>query len=204
MKATKAVLLTTSIASLMASSLTFATPSEAPDVFIKRISDQLIVQLKANKSNLNNAKAINAIVKTHIEPYVDEVAISRLVMGTYYSKSTPQQKVQFTQNFRDSIMKTYATGLAQYSNEGYTLRPYRKSTAQYPVVMMDFKTSNGSKVPVAFQLADKGTQWKIRSLSVNGINLALTFRDQFKSSVDKNAGNLDKAIASFKPIADAQ
>lgn len=206
MTATKKVLLVASIAGLMASSMTFAAPSEAPPDFVKRISDQLIGELKENKAQLGNAAVINRIVTKNIEPHVDAQGFSRLVMGTYYSNqySTAQQRGQFTKNFRDSIIKSYAQGLAQYSNEGYTLRPYRNTGAQYPVVMMDFKASNGNKIPVSFQLVDKNNQWKIRNINVSGIDLALTFRDQFKATVQQNGGNLDKAIASFKPNAEAK
>ena len=44
-------------------------------------------------------------------------------------------------------------------------------------------------------------QWKVRNLILNGINLGLTFRNQFASTVEANRGNLDKAIANFVPSA---
>jgi phospholipid transport system substrate-binding protein len=205
MAATKKVLLATSVAGLLMSSLTFAAPSETPPAFVKRISDQLIVQLKQNKAQLNNPAVINRIVAQNIEPYVDTQSFTRLVMGQYYSNqySTPAQRGQFTKNFRDSIIRTYAKGLAQYSNEGYTLRPYKNTGSASPVVMIDFKSSNGSKIPMAFQLNSVNDQWKIRNINVSGIDLAATFRDQFKATVQNNGGDVNKAIASFKPNADA-
>lgn len=205
MFAKKSTLLATSLVGLMVSSLTFAAPSEAPPDFVKRISDQLITQLKQNKAQLNNPTVLNKIITESIEPHVDVQGFTRLVMGQYYSNqySTAAQRGQFTKNFRDSVMKTYATGLAQYNNEGYAIRPYRDTGSQYPVVMMDFNTANGQKIPVSFQLIDKNSQWKIRNINVSGIDLALTFRDQFKSTVQQHGGNMDKAIASFQPNAEA-
>lgn len=203
---TTKVLLTASIVGLMTSSMVFAAPAETPPDFIKRVSDNLIKDLKDNKGKLNSQVVINQIVKKNIEPHIDAQGFTRLVMGTYYSNqhSTAQQRGQFTKNFRDSVMKSYAQGLAQYSNEGYTIRPYKPTTAQYPVVMMDFKAANGNKIPVSFQLIEKSNHWKIRNINVSGIDLALTFRDQFKATVQQNNGNLDKAIASFKPNAEAK
>ncbi len=196
----------TALTAAVVSTAAFAAPKETPPDFVKRISDQLIMELKENKTQLNNSTVINKIVAQNIEPHVDAQGFSRLVMGQYYSNqyTTPEQRGRFTKNFRDSIIRTYAKGLAQYSNEGYVLRPYRDTKSQYPVVMMDFKASNGSKIPVAFQLTDKNNQWKIRNINVSGIDLALTFRDQFKSTVQQNGGNMDKAIASFKPNAEAK
>lgn len=204
MFATKKLMMATAVAGMLASSMTFAAPQEAPTDYIKRISDQLMAQLKQNKAQLGNPAVINRIVAQNIEPNVDVQGFTRLVMGQYYSNqySSAAQRGQFTQNFRDSIIKTYSKGLAQYSNEGYTIRPFRDTGAQYPVVMIDFKAANGNKIPVGFQLTDKNNQWKIRNINVSGIDLAATFRDQFKSTVQQNGGNLDKAIASFKPNAD--
>ncbi len=51
--------------------------------------------------------------------------------------------------------------LAKFSNQTYTMRPYKASTSKNPVVTIDFN-NNGEKIPVSFQLADKGSQWKIR------------------------------------------
>ncbi len=59
------------------------------------------------------------------------------------------------------------------------------------------------KIPVSFQLADKGSQWKIRNINVSGIDLGLQFRNQFAANVKRNGGNIDKAIATFKPDAEA-
>ncbi|TXJ06313.1 MAG: ABC transporter substrate-binding protein [Acinetobacter sp.] len=205
MNATKTILWASTIAGMLASSLSFAAPQETPPDFVKRIADQLIAQLKQNKAQLQNPAVINKIVSQSIEPHVDAQGFSRLVMGQYYSNqySTAAQRAQFTQNFRESAINTYAKGLAKYSNEGFSLRPYKDTGAQYPIVMMDFKIANNNKVPVAFQLVDKNNQWKIRNINVSGIDLALTFRDQFKTTVQQNGGNMDKAIASFKPNADA-
>ncbi|MNW69387.1 Toluene tolerance, Ttg2 [compost metagenome] len=67
---------------------------------------------------------------------------------------------------------------------------------------LDFN-HNGEKIPVSFQLADKGTQWKIRNINVSGIDLGLQFRNQFAATVKRNGGDLNKAIATFQPDADA-
>ena len=56
---------------------------------------------------------------------------------------------------------------------------------------------------MSFQLSDQGSQWKIRNINVSGIDLGLQFRNQFAANVQRNNGNIDKAIATFKPDADA-
>ncbi|TCB80985.1 phospholipid-binding protein MlaC [Acinetobacter sp. ANC 4173] len=197
--------LTASILSTMIAGTAFAAPAEAPPTFIKRVADGLIGRLKADHAKLqNNPTAVKAIVRQNLDPYVDSQAFTRIVMGTYATNqySTAAQRAQFEKNFRETLIENYGTAFAKFSNQTYTVRPYKASGSANPVVTIDFN-NNGEKIPVSFQLADKGSQWKIRNINVSGIDLGLQFRNQFAATVKRNGGNLDKAIANFEPDADA-
>lgn len=180
-----------------------AAPVEAPPAFVKRVADGLITRLKADNAKLqNNPAAIKAIVRQNLDPYVDGQAFTRIVMGTYANTSTPAQRAQFEQNFRNTLIENYGSAFAKYSTQTYTLRPYKDTGSKNPVVTIDFN-NKGDKIPVSFQLADAGSQWKIRNINVSGIDLGLQFRNQFAANVKRNGGNVDKAIATFQPDADA-
>ncbi len=180
-----------------------AAPAEAPPAFVKRVADGLITRLKADNAKLqNNPAAIKAIVRQNLDPYVDGQAFTRIVMGTYANTSTPAQRAQFEQNFRNTLIENYGSAFAKYSTQTYTLRPYKDTGSKNPVVTIDFN-NKGDKIPVSFQLADAGSQWKIRNINVSGIDLGLQFRNQFAANVKRNGGNVDKAIATFQPDADA-
>lgn len=197
--------LTASILSTMIAGTAFAAPSETPPAFVKKVADGLISRLKADHSKLqNNPAAVKAIVRQNLDPYIDSQGFTRLVMGTYATNqnSTAAQRSAFEHNFRETLIENYGSAFAKFSNQTYTMRPYKDNGSSNPVVTMDF-INNGEKIPVSFQLADKGTQWKIRNINVSGIDLGLQFRNQFAATVKRNGGNLDKAIANFKPDADA-
>ena len=100
------------------------------------------------------------------------------------------------------MIENYGSAFAKYSNQTYSMRPYKETGSKFPVVTIDFN-NNGEKIPVSFQLADNNNQWKIRNVNVSGIDLGLQFRNQFAANVKSNGGNIDKAIASFKPDAEA-
>ncbi len=197
--------LTASILSTMIAGTAFAAPAEAPPAFIKRVADGLIGRLKADHAKLqNNPTAVKAIVRQNLDPYVDSQAFTRIVMGTYATNqySTAAQRAQFEKNFRETLIENYGTAFAKFSNQTYSMRPYKATGSANPVVTIDF-LNNGEKIPVSFQLTDKGSQWKIRNINVSGIDLGLQFRNQFAATVKRNGGDLDKAIANFEPDADA-
>ncbi|AOA57239.1 MlaC/ttg2D family ABC transporter substrate-binding protein [Acinetobacter larvae] len=194
----------TALSTMLASSV-YAAPAETPPAFVKRVADGLISRLKADHNKLqNNPAAIKAIVRQNLDPYVDAQAFSRIVMGTYATNqySTAAQRAKFEQNFREVLIENYGSALAKYSNQTYSMRPYKETGAKFPVVIIDFN-NNGEKIPVSFQLTDSGNQWKVRNINVSGIDLGLQFRNQFAANVKRNGNNIDKAIATFKPDADA-
>jgi phospholipid transport system substrate-binding protein len=196
--------LTASILSTMIASAAFAVPAEAPPVFVKKVADGLIARLKADNAKLqNNPAAVKAIVRQNLDPYIDSQAFTRIVMGTYATNqySTAAQRAQFERNFRETLIENYGTAFAKFSNQTYNIRPYKATDSKNPVVTLDFN-NKGEKIPVSFQLVDKGSQWKIRNINVSGIDLGLQFRNQFAATVKRNGGNLDKAIANFEPDAE--
>ena len=197
--------LTASILSKMVAGTVFAAPSEAPPAFIKKVADGLIERLKADNAKLqNNPALVKAIVRQNLDPYIDSQSFTRIVMGTYATNqySTAAQRAQFEKNFRETLIENYGSAFSKFSNQTYSVRPYKASNSKNPVVTIDFN-NKGEKIPVAFQLVDKGSQWKIRNINVSGIDLGLQFRNQFAATVKRNGGNIDKAIANFKPDAEA-
>ena len=197
--------LTASILSAMLAGTAFAAPSETPPAFVKKVADGLISRLKADHGKLqNNPAAVKAIVRQNLDLYIDSQSFTRIVMGTYATNqySTAAQRAQFERNFRETLIENYGSAFAKFSNQTYSMRPYKDAGSKNPVVTIDFN-NNGEKIPVSFQLADKGSQWKIRNINVSGIDLGLQFRNQFAATVKRNGGNLDKAIANFKPDAEA-
>ncbi|RZJ22222.1 MULTISPECIES: phospholipid-binding protein MlaC [unclassified Acinetobacter] len=192
-----------SVLSTMMASTAFAQPTETPPAFVKKVADGLISRLKADNSKLqNNPAAVKAIVRQNLDPYIDSQAFTRLVMGTYATNqySTAAQRAQFERNFRETLIENYGTAFAKYTNQSYSLRPYKETNSKNPVVTIDFN-NKGEKIPVSFQLVDKGNQWKVRNINVSGIDLGLQFRNQFAATVKRNGGNIDKAIANFEPDA---
>lgn len=197
------LLLATGVASLFSASSVLAAVEPAP-VFVKRISDTLIERLVQDRAAYQkNPAVLTKIVQENIEPHVDFEGFARGVMGRYYRQATPAQRTAFEKTFRDSLIRTYARGLAAFNNESYTLRPFTAGNdSSRATVAMDFKTDKGMVIPINYQLIQAGNSWKVRNVQLNGIDIGLTFRNQFTSTVSSNRGDLDAAIRSFVPTAE--
>lgn len=196
------LMLAAGFASMFSVSSVMAAVEPAP-VFVKRISDSLIDRLvKDRAAYQKNPAMLTTIVQENIEPHVDFDGFARGVMGRYYRQANAAQRAAFEKTFRDSLIRTYARGLAAFNNESYTLRPFVPSNdSSRAKVEMDFKTDKGM-IPINYQLIQSGDSWKVRNVQLNGIDIGLTFRNQFASTVSSNRGDLDAAIRSFVPSAE--
>lgn len=179
-----------------------ATAVESPQEMVQSATNTLLTRLVKEKDTLKkDPQALYRLVEENITPFVDVDGIARGVMGQYYRQATPEQRTQFAVVFKQSLVRTYAKGLTAYDNQKVVFKPYKAGQdAKKAQVDVDVHGSNGQVYPVTFQMRlDKGGTWKVNNILLNGINLGLTFRNQFGSAVESNKGSIDKAIAGWTP-----
>lgn len=179
-----------------------ATAAGNPQVVVQEATDALLTRITKERAVLmKDEAALFRVVEENITPFVDVDGIARSVMGQYFRQATPAQQKEFARVFKQSLVRTYAKGLTSYEDQKIVFKPYKAGTdPQKAQVNVDVHGDGGQIYPVTFQMQlDKSGQWKVRNLILNGINLGLTFRNQFGSAVESHRGNLDKAIAGWSP-----
>ena len=178
-----------------------AADSNPQDV-IQNATNSLLARITKEKEALKkDPNALYRLVEENITPFMDVNGIARRVMGQYYRQATPAQQTEFARVFKESLIRTYAKGLTSYENQKIVFKPYKAGPdPKKAQVDVDVYGNTGQVYPVTFQLQmDNAGAWKVQNLILNGINLGLTFRNQFGSAVESNAGSIDKAIAGWTP-----
>src|SRR5487761_2058813 len=90
----------------------------APDETIRRVADDVVNTLKADKDiQAGDRKKAYALIDTKVIPHFDFVRMTRLAMGRNWRDATPEQQKQLTDGFRDLLVRTYSTSLTQFKNQ---------------------------------------------------------------------------------------
>ncbi|MDF2445045.1 MAG: transporter substrate-binding protein [Moraxellaceae bacterium] len=189
-------------AALMLSLPLLAGAAENPQQVLQTATDTLLSRITKEKDVLKkDPNALYRLVEENITPFMDVEGIARRVMGQYYRQANPQQQTEFVRVFKQSLIRTYAKGLTSYEGQKIVFKPYKPgSDPKKAQVDVDVFGTTGQVYPVTFQMQlDKAGKWKVQNLILNGINLGLTFRNQFGSAVEANRGSIDKAIAGWTP-----
>ena len=174
-----------------------------PHEFIDSKAQEMVQALKENSDLFYTDKdAYENKIKLIFEPIIDFRRVSALVMGKkYYVASTKDQRSEFIEVFKNSLLDTYSETLAQWQDQ--KIVTYFPDSLEYEKqvnVKQNLFTSS-SVYPIKYTVRKDGDEWKIINIVVNGVNLGLTFRNQFRALADSHDGDMNQTIASW--VSDA-
>lgn len=178
----------------------FANPT--PQEVVQKTTDAMVDRIKAEQPYYaTQPERMTKAVDDILSPIVDIDRIARGVMAKYYKEATPVQQQKFSEVFKRSLMQTYARGIANYDNNKIEILPQRpgeKIDPENTPVRMKLYLKDKEFVDIIytmFQTPDGS--WKLKNVIINGINLGLTFRNQFAEAMQTNHNDIDKVIANW-------
>lgn len=174
-----------------------AAAQEAPDVFIKRISQEVLETAKSDRDiQSGNQQKILDVVQSKILPNVDFQRMTALAAGRYWREATPEQQKRLTEEFRDLLVYTYAGAIAQIRDQQLEFKPMRNDPSDTDVeVRSQVVQQRGEPIQLNYRLAKSGNTWKIYDLNVLGAWLVETYKGNFASEISK--GGIDGLIKTL-------
>ncbi len=172
---------------------------EAPDVLIKRLSEDVIGTIKADKTlQTGDISRVIALVDSKIMPNVNFQRMTASAVGPAWRQATPEQKKQLQDEFKTLLVRTYAGALAQVNDQSISVKPLRAEAADTEVIVRTEVRGRGDPIQLDYRLEKtpgQGAGWKIFNLNVLGVWLMETYRSQFAQEI--NAKGVDGLIATL-------
>jgi phospholipid transport system substrate-binding protein len=178
---------------------------ENPYVFIDDNAQLMVETLKNNKQLFSDDRDLfEDKIKEIFEPMIDFRRISASVMGKkYYTQASKAQRVEFVNIFKDSLLDTYAETLAQWDNQTINtiFLDYSDSPELKKIEIRQELNTGDSIYPIIYKLRRTNESWAITNIIINGVNLGLTFRNQFRALADEHKGDVTLTINNW--VSDA-
>lgn len=189
--------LVVSASSLLA--LPVSAADEAPDVLIKRLSTEMLENIKADKAiQAGDVSRIIALVDTKIMPNVNFQRMTASAVGPAWRQATPEQQKRLQEEFKTLLVRTYAGALTQVSDQTIAVRPLRAAPEDKEVVVRSEVKGRGDAIQLDYRLEKTpgdGAGWKIYNLNVLGVWLVETYRSQFAQEI--NAKGINGLISTL-------
>ena len=187
---------------LFFSSLFFFNQSfaESSSEYVEKIHEDIVLVVRAKQGIYEeNPEEFIKAISFALQPLVDFKRISRNVMGRYYKDANKEQIEKFNKVFKTSLLKTYSKTLAEFKDEEILVSSQVKKSPKGNREKVSLQIVTSTKIyPAVYDMyLNKQGQWKLINIVINGVNLGLTFRNQFYSLMEKEGNDLDVVIEKW-------
>ena len=175
-----------------------ALAQEAPDALVKRVTDEVLAIIKADKDlQSGNISKVVQLAEQKVLPHFDFERMTRLAVGRNWNQATPEQKQALTKEFRTMLVRTYSSSLSQYRNQTIEVKPAKvgagdkEATVRTAVIQQ-----GGPPIPIDYAMEKMDSGWKVYDVIIDGASLVTTYRGTFNDQVQK--GGIDGLLKTLQ------
>lgn len=142
--------------------------------------------------------------RAEVATVIDFESITRGVLRDHIDQISPAQKLAFQNQFERSITTLLGTALRSAKEFDVAIERVQKSSKnpKHARVLGVLTSPKNERFELLTTVALQDDQWQVRNLIVNGINLGVTYRNQFNELLERNAGDIDATIADWAAAVD--
>ncbi len=174
--------------------------AESLEAFLENASRELLAEIHEGRDTFDqDPDALYKKMDGKLADLVDFPSITRGVMGKYYRDATTEQRAAFQSTFRTSIVELYTKTLIVIEGEAIRVLPLEEEPKSRAIVTMEVATREGASHTLLYSMAKEDSAWRVQNIIVDGINLGLTYRNQFKAMMSEEHDDIDAVIRNWRP-----
>ena len=174
--------------------------AQDPVAMLNSIANQMISNLKAHEMTLKSHPAtVYSLAYRLVVPHADLDYMARRVLPAQtWNQASAGQRHEFEREFTTLLVRTYASALADYTDQTVRFYPVRGGYAGRSTIQVNSEIvrTDGPSIPVNYSLVQAGSQWRLFDMTVEGISMLESFRSQFADKLSQ--GNMSDLIAALK------
>ena len=149
---------------------------------------------------LSDRERYFSAIETVLSSFVDFEAVAGVVMSRYASAATDQQTERFAGILRKTLTRFYGASLVSYNGEELVFLPPSNPDADPradTVVVMELQGDAALRLQYQMFL-NANDEWKLKNLSLAGINLGRQYYTQFAALMAQNNNDIDAVLDNWK------
>jgi phospholipid transport system substrate-binding protein len=172
------------------------TPSRAaasdPAAFIADLGTKAINVLTSTASETERERQFRVL----FEQAFDLPAIGRFVLGPYWRTATEEQRQEFIKLFENYVIHAYTVRFNAYAGQQLKVAGARPEGDNGALVQSEIALPNSNQPPVKvdWRVNKAGDSYKITDVTVEGVSMALTERQEFASVIQRGGGQVDALL----------
>lgn len=161
--------------------------------FVRDLTDKVIKEvITSDKTPEEKLK----LFQNDFQQAVDLKNIGQFVLGIYWKKATLEQREAFLKEFTDFTTKTWTDRFNMYDGQQFAFLGTRDAGKSQ--VYVDSSISTNPPVNVIWRLRQKDDSYRIIDIIVEGVSMAMSYRNEYTSFLQKNNGDLNTLTHELK------
>jgi phospholipid transport system substrate-binding protein len=181
-----------------------ATWQEASVEVKQTIEDMIAVINLHREEDPVDINAVSDDIEKIVDRDVDFEYISKWVMGKYYRQASDAESARFAVVFKQTLIKTYAKSLLEFDIDTYNLvEPSGVSPEDdKQIVSVNVTSKAGVNYTLVNYMVKKDDNWKLVNVMLDGINLRITFQNQFAEMMQRSQYDVGQVVDSWQAKID--
>ena len=176
--------------------LTTPLASKEPTTLITEIVNEASMILSSDDPVESKIIKLNNIAENN----VDIEGIGMYTLGKYRKNLDESQKIKYKKLFNSYFLKSFSSRLVDYSDPKINVLSEKKINEKYTIVNTVLEeTSKNPELKIDWRIYTKNPERPlIRDLIVEGLSLARTQKEEFKSILQNNNEDIDVLFKSLE------
>jgi len=137
--------------------------------------------------------ALYELINGILLPRFNREYSAQLVLGRNWRNASKSQRERFIDGFYNSLLRKYADGVLEFQTDRVKLLPFRGDLEKPRVIVKTVVSlDDGQKVTVNYGFANRGGNWRIFDVTIEGISYIRNYRAELDAEI--KAGSLDNVI----------
>ena len=176
----------------------FSNPllAKEPSKLIEEIVNEASIILSSSDPVESKIIKLNNIAEIN----VDIDGIGMYTLGNYRKILNADEKIKYKKLFKSYFLKSFSSRLVDYSDPKITIVSEKKINEKYTIVNTILEeTSKNPQIKIDWRIYTKNPERPlIRDLIVEGLSLARTQKEEFKSILQNNDGDINYLFRSLE------
>jgi len=174
-----------------------AAAQEGPDALVKRVTDEVLAIIKADKDlQAGKPHKVVEVAEDKVLPHFDFERMTRLAVGRNWRQASDAQKQALVKEFRTLLVRTYSNSLTAYRNQTIEVKPTKLAPADTEAtVRTQVIQPGGPSIPIDYSMQKADGGWKVFDVVIDGVSLVTTYRGSFNEQIQK--GGIDGLIRTL-------
>lgn len=156
-----------------------------PDVLARNTSQEVLAVLKADKDiQRGDLSKIYELVEAKVLPNFDFNRMTQLAMGRHWPKASAQQKQVLVAEFRNLLVRTYATSLTEFGGQSVEFKNFSMKPEDTEVVVRsEIRQPGGQPISIDYSMYKTAFGWKVYDVTIDNVSLVTNYRATFANTI---------------------